>query len=320
MLQRILSRGEIEGLDHTAIPRVRLPAGASVFSDRAARLRQLAPDSPLADYLLMMAHLADGQKLAYKTFVIPTVSEEQISRAQSHGMPPLQAMGQARDPVWLDILFALIDHMMGDGIASSQAVEVFLALKEKLTHDPAALEKMADTLLANDDRGIDAAVAPIIMAALQVYWTHLAADFDEKQLPVVNPFGVCPCCGSAPVASIVRVGGKEDGCRYLSCSLCSTESHLVRVTCSHCQETKDISYHSLEGGLQAVRAESCESCRVYRKILYQEKDIYVDPIADDLASLALDVLMGEEGYMRASGNPLLWQTSEDDPDADTIDT
>lgn len=318
-MQRILSRGEIEGLDHTAIPRIRLPAGVSVFADRAARLRQLATDSALADYLLMMAHLVDGQKLAYKTFTIPTVSEEQISRAQSHGMPPLQAMGQPRDPVWLDILHFLLDHMMADGIASSKAVEVFLALKEQLTHNPAVLEKMADTLLANDDRGIDPAIAPLIMGALQVYWTRLAADFDEQQLPVVNPFGVCPCCGSAPVASIVRVGGKEDGCRYLSCSLCSTESHLVRVTCTHCQETKDISYQTLEGSSQAVRAETCESCHVYRKILYQEKDLYVDPIADDLASLALDVLMGEEGYMRASGNPLLWQTSEDDTEADNID-
>ena len=47
----------------------------------------------------------------------------------------------------------------------------------------------------------------------------------------------------------------------------------------------------------------------YRKIFYQEKQLGVDPVADDLASLALDVLMGEEGYSRSSGNPLLWQQS-----------
>ena len=33
----------------------------------------------------------------------------------------------------------------------------------------------------------------------------------------------------------------------------------------------------------------------------------MDPVADDLASLTLDMLMGEAGYSRASGNPLLWQ-------------
>jgi FdhE protein len=30
-------------------------------------------------------------------------------------------------------------------------------------------------------------------------------------------------------------------------------------------------------------------------------------VADDLASLALDLLMADAGYQRGSGNPLLWQ-------------
>jgi FdhE protein len=59
----------------------------------------------------------------------------------------------------------------------------------------------------------------------------------------------------------------------------------------------------------AVRAETCEQCRCYRKILYQEKDSQVEPVADDLASLNLDLLLGQSGYHRASGNPLLWQPS-----------
>jgi FdhE protein len=29
-------------------------------------------------------------------------------------------------------------------------------------------------------------------------------------------------------------------------------------------------------------------------------------VADDVASLALDLLLGEQGYHRASSNPLLW--------------
>jgi len=79
---------------------------------------------------------------------------------------------------------------------------------------------------------------------------------------------------------------------------------------------KDIAYYSLEGnavdkspgeeGGAAVRAETCEQCHGYRKILYQEKDTGVEPVADDVASVALDLLLAEEGYHRASGNPLLW--------------
>jgi FdhE protein len=114
-------------------------------------------------------------------------------------------------------------------------------------------------------------------------------------------------CGTLPVASVVRVDRGSQGYRYLHCPLCATEWHMVRVTCSQCQATNGITYHSIEGGSQALRAESCDSCRCYRKIFYQEKDMDVEPVADDLASLALDLLMSEAGYHRASGNPLLWQ-------------
>jgi FdhE protein len=85
---------------------------------------------------------------------------------------------------------------------------------------------------------------------------------------------------------------------------------MVRITCSHCLTNEGITYNSIEGGSEAVRAETCGKCQTYRKILYQEKDTDVEPVADDLASLALDLLMSEEGFHRGSGNPLLWQHSE----------
>jgi len=110
------------------------------------------------------------------------------------------------------------------------------------------------------------------------------------------------------------------GYRYLHCALCATEWHMVRVLCSQCGASgKNIAYYSLEGnsadkspseqGGSAVRAETCDQCHGYRKILYQEKDTGVEPVADDVASVALDVLLAEEGYHRASGNPLLWLPS-----------
>ena len=74
-LQRILPRGEIEALDHNTIPRVQLPARESVFATRAARLRQLAADSPVADYLLLMARLVDAQHRALKGCAAPPASQ-----------------------------------------------------------------------------------------------------------------------------------------------------------------------------------------------------------------------------------------------------
>src|ERR1700724_352465 len=92
---------------------------------------------------------------------------------------------------------------------------------------------------------------------------------------------------------------------------------MVRVHRSQCGAVgKNIAYHSVEDvpadkgpseeGRPAVRAETVKQCHDAGKILYQEKDTGVEPVADDVASVALDLLLGEAGYHRASGNPLLW--------------
>ncbi|TLZ15969.1 MAG: formate dehydrogenase accessory protein FdhE, partial [Gammaproteobacteria bacterium] len=173
---------------------------------------------------------------------------------------------------------------------------------------PPQLEAQADALLAACADAIEVAAAPFLMAALQVYWVALASRLAPEQVVELEVSGLCPVCGTLPVASIVRADERSQGYRYLHCALCATEWHLVRITCSQCQGTANIAYHSIEGAAEAIRAESCDGCHTYRKILYQEKDPNVEPVADDLASLALDLLMSEAGYHRGSGNPLLWQT------------
>ncbi|WP_241130016.1 formate dehydrogenase accessory protein FdhE, partial [Achromobacter xylosoxidans] len=109
-----------------------------------------------------------------------------------------------------------------------------------------------------------------------------------------------------------RVGGQFEGYRYLCCSLCATQWHMVRVKCSHCEDVESVAYQAIEGRAPAIKAETCDRCHTYRKIFYQDKDLHVEPVADDLASLMLDVLVGEAGYSRASGNPLLWHGAEEE--------
>jgi FdhE protein len=296
-VQRILPRGEIEALDHNRIPRVSLPDRGSVFATRAARLRQLAEDSPVADYLLLMARLVDAQQRALQDCAAPPASEDRIALAQAHGMPPLQAVGWPRDPLWRRILGQLVDDVSRGENVPAEAVEVCASLRRALEEDPEALEDLAEAVLSEQDAGVDGAAAPFVMAALQ--------------LPVASPFGVCPVCASLPVASVVRVGGQFEGYRYLCCSLCATQWHMVRVKCSHCEDVESVAYQAIEGRSPAIKAETCDRCHTYRKIFYQDKDLNVEPVADDLASLMLDVLVGEAGYSRASGNPLLWHGAEE---------
>jgi FdhE protein len=176
-------------------------------------------------------------------------------------------------------------------------------------------------LLNAGDATIDVATAPLVMAALQVHGAATAASFTADRVAPLDVPGLCPLCGSQPVASFVYAQSPFQGYRYLHCALCSAEWHMVRVQCTGCGASgKSIAYQSSmivaneeNDGSAAeapVRAETCEQCHGYRKILYQEKDTGVEPVADDLASLNLDLLLGQSGYHRLSGNPLLWQPNE----------
>jgi FdhE protein len=306
LTQRILQPGEIEALGPSAIPRVRLPERLTVFSDRAARLRRLADGHSIAGYLRLMAALVEAQHQVLADWQAPMPDSEGIAYAQAHSMPIVGALTLERDRAWRDVLRVLVDHVDASGAVTPALGKLLDALRAK---SDAELESSADAVLALRFEEIDPAEAPFLMAALQVVWTGIAARLETRAVPYLDTPGLCPVCGSMPVASVVRIGGPYQGYRYLQCGLCATEWHMVRVKCSHCDSTKGIAYHGIEGGSEALKAESCDECRVYRKIGYQEKDVEIEPLADDLASLTLDLLMSEAGYRRASPNPLLWPQS-----------
>ncbi|KVP08936.1 formate dehydrogenase accessory protein FdhE [Burkholderia ubonensis] len=301
--QRILEPNEISALDHSAIPRFRLPERATVFSARAARLRQLADLNPISGYLRLMAVVADAQHAVLQDFAAQMPSQDAIARAQRHSMPLVPALGGERDPQWRAVLYELLDRVEGAGLVNPPLAKLLDRLRLMA---PAELDAQADAILALRFAEVDPATAPFLMAALQVVWTDLASRTQPADVPFLDQPGLCPVCGTHPVASVVRVGGQYEGYRFLQCGLCTTEWHMVRTKCTHCDSTKGIAYHGIEGGSEAVKAESCDECKTYRKIGYQNKDYDFEPLADDLASLTLDLLMNEAGYQRSSPNPLLW--------------
>lgn len=114
-----------------------------------------------------------------------------------------------------------------------------------------------------------------------------------------------------PTASVVRLDPERMNYRYLCCSLCQTEWNMERVKCSSCEEEKSVAYLAPnEDGRPAkeapIRAETCDECKTYLKIMVQEKDPSLDPVADDLNSLALDVMVDEKGYARTGPNLLFY--------------
>jgi FdhE protein len=317
-MRRILEPGQIEAFAEGAIPRLRLPDRTRLFAARARRLRQLgasgASGQAIGDYLRLMAAVAETQQVALSAFEAPLPTATQLARSHTHGMPLIHASGWSRAREWRDLVAQMCRSVAAAPDvppSARQACERLRALA------PQQLEAQADALLAARADAIEVATAPFLMAALQVHWVALASRLTPDTVAELEVPGLCPMCGTLPVASVVRTDERSQGYRYLHCALCATEWHLVRITCSQCQGTANIAYHSIEGGSEAVRAESCDECRTYRKILYQEKDANVEPVADDLASLALDLLMSQAGYHRGSGNPLLWQTPEE-PRAESV--
>jgi FdhE protein len=101
------------------------------------------------------------------------------------------------------------------------------------------------------------------------------------------------------------VTGGTPGTRYLYCSLCGTAWNHVRVSCITCGQSRSVVLKGIEGDAGTVKAETCDDCHTYAKMLYQPRDVNVDPYADDLATLGLDVLVAEAGWSRHAPNPLL---------------
>jgi FdhE protein len=299
MTSQIIRDGSIAG-GIPAVPQFH-PVAADVFAERAARLRALAPGHALEGYLRFAAALSTAQDKALRGMGDSAVPDEQtLQHCREHGLPPLSVDGHRRDPAWRDV-FAEICRTFDPDALPPQARDVLSALAAAPVD---SLESAANSLLAGAYAEVDAGRAPFIAAALQVYWVKMALRLAEAGFGRDVRYGLCPVCGSHPVASIVRVGGAAQGLRYLVCSLCASEWHVVRVKCSACASTGGIGYLGIEGANPAIKAECCDECRAYLKIFYLEKDTALEPVADDLATLALDMLVDEQGYNRVGPNLL----------------
>lgn len=295
----ILQPGQLEAALGD-LPELRLPP-QDLFLDRERRFRQLAEGHVLADWLRFLAALSQAQHEEFARLDgLAAPDAGLLARCQEHAMPPLAPPAWHRDPAWQGVA-----QRLGRALRPAAPAALHPAL-DRLEHaDPAWLEAQAERVLAGQTQDLDLALAPVLGAALQTCWTRLASRLEPHRIARPAYPNLCPVCGSHPVASVVRIGGAENGLRYLHCALCSSEWHLVRARCSNCDNGKDIAYYSLEGGNGAVRAETCPACHGYLKLMRQDQDPHIDPVADDLASLALDILMDEEGYARSGMNLLL---------------
>jgi FdhE protein len=177
-----------------------------------------------------------------------------------------------------------------------------LARTRKL--DNASLDRIIAAVLADAIAADELAEHIFAAAALQVHFARLASRMDGSGLVPVG-IGVCPVCGGRPVASLIVGWYGAEGARYASCMLCGTLWNEVRVKCLVCGSTKGIGYQEIDGRDGTVKAETCDECGSYVKVFYQHKNVQLEPVADDVESLALDQLLRDSAYSRAGINPYL---------------
>ncbi|WP_175625919.1 MULTISPECIES: formate dehydrogenase accessory protein FdhE [Oxalobacteraceae] len=314
----LLSPEEIAVRAGQQVPHLHMPERFDVFSARETRLRQHAASHAMQDFLVFAAELAHAQHQAlqaYPAVALPDAAA--LDAARGTAQAPLPAALWSRDPLWRSALRTMLDNLL-PRLANNPAQAVVQELQQMSDQE---MELQADRLLNNIMFGLNLAIAPLIAAGLQVYWTHMllatvAARGDDRLAPFgrIGDSTRCPCCGSLPTASVSRVDG-EGNYRYLHCSLCSLQWHMVRIKCSHCESTKGIHYHSLQAAgdtastnavsKEAIEVETCDECNHYLKIVRIERDTAVEPVADDLSSVILDLLISEAGYQRHGVSLLL---------------
>lgn len=320
---RVMSAEQIAAQAGGETPFLLLPERRTLFAERAMRLRQLARGHAMADFLGFMADLALAQHQLLQGFgdgqALALPGADAIDHAARLGVPPLPAVDWPREGAWRDGLRRLLASVQAQAPAATREV-----LDRLAATDDEALERQADALLHGVTRGLDLAAAPLVGAALQVYFTHVVLATQAGHSAKGSPFGriddttVCPCCGSRPVAGVIRASvpgqSQVNGQRYLQCSLCSTQWHRLRIECTHCGSDKTIAYESLQPadadgsdgvGAAVVQAETCDDCGHYLKLMHGDRDPMADAVADDLASLTLDLLVSESGRQRHGVNLML---------------
>lgn len=156
----------------------------------------------------------------------------------------------------------------------------------------------------NDDGGKEADpvkdfFARAVVAPFASYWA--AHDPSPR---TSKPPGRCPYCGDLPAVALLREDKEaETKRRSLVCSRCATEWEHVRVSCPFCGEEDPAKLPRFTAtALPALRVEACDGCRRYLKAVDLSLEPAAEPVVDELAAAALDVVARERGYAKIAPN------------------
>jgi FdhE protein len=233
-----------------------------------------------------------------------------IARAQARRECPL--IGEEGFPIDIKSSASLFGTLCGFGKAANphfaaQAKRIEQALADGTINLEALLEeggRVGLTELTASPQGFDTRILSFLVVNSILPSIEAARDqFLEEFEPDGWRECTCPVCGSPPTLSVLK--GKPAR-RHSVCSHCGCHWLVDRVSCAVCgnndQETLQCFYGE---GEMAWRIDLCDHCHHYIKTI-DCRSLESDPFLEDLATLHLDVLATQKGYVRAV--PSFWSS------------
>ncbi|AIL32701.1 formate dehydrogenase accessory protein FdhE [Basilea psittacipulmonis] len=273
-----------------------MPPSQDVFALRAARYEELAQadQTPWSLYLRILADICHAQDTLLRS-IAPL--ESFIIREQTI----LKPFDTQEVPDVFQTYFSQFLSILQEQTKEEKIKQAVQAVKEKSID---ALWQLAQT----DGPRKPVVQTIIVRALLEVLWTSACITLKEKDVPIKKERVHCPCCGHEAVSSIVLLKSDYYNLRYQHCPRCNARWNVLRAKCTFCDSQKSISLKDMENGENpsylGAKAHICEECSHYAKIIFQTKQPHADPIADDIASVILDILVSDT-YSRGGENPYL---------------
>ena len=250
-----------------------------------------------------MARLARAQHVAATTLrPFPGPQQITVESAVEARMPPLAADGHRRDPAWREGLAMLLDTFDGRAITAACAGRGGEPARAGCGCGGSAGRRISASRRGRRRCGRRAVCGGGFAGVF-----HPGGGGFAGRLPAV-----AAAARAVPLLRLDAGVGRGDrvGPKRLERAICIARCARRRGTmCAPCASPAVRRAHCRWRGSRATPARPgprpATLCHTYAKMLYQARDTQVDPFADDLATLGLDLLVAEAGWARHAPNPLL---------------
>lgn len=234
---------------------------------------------------------------------VPAMSRDAARRSFQSGTPLLRAFppeldGRALRSRARRVAGTLREHQPGEKVDSLiNALDSDQLDLSELTGK--VLEGKAEVVTEHARRlGLDPALlSSLLRLALFPALSLVAEQLAAFRVDMVWSRGYCPTCGGWPLLG--EYLGLEQT-RHLRCGLCATSWTVDRLYCPFCdnRDHKTLGYYAPEGEEGKWRANSCDSCGHYTKMLSMLVPLTPPRLlVSDFASLHLDIIAQERGYL-----------------------